>query len=90
VGEAGSLHSPRFSKIQQDSARADAEKASESQLKYGGTGYQKRFERSISITDTTRIGTQLTHTYRAKNKLGALVLDSTPFVVYKNGQVVPR
>jgi hypothetical protein len=43
-----------------------------------------------AITDTTRIGTQLTHTYRAKNKLGALVLDSTQFVVYEDGQVVPR
>ncbi|UOQ53056.1 hypothetical protein [Hymenobacter cellulosivorans] len=41
-----------------------------------------------NITDTTRIGTQLTHAYRGKNKVGALVLDSAHFVVYKPGKVV--
>jgi hypothetical protein len=40
-----------------------------------------------NITDTTRVGTYLTHAYRAKNKLGALVLDSAQFVVYQNGKV---
>ncbi|OGX81998.1 hypothetical protein BEN47_05095 [Hymenobacter lapidarius] len=42
-----------------------------------------------AITDTTRIGTRLTHAFRAKNKLGALVLDSAQFVVYRSGQVQP-
>jgi hypothetical protein len=41
----------------------------------------------IHTVDTTRIGTLLTHTYRAKNKTGALQLDSARFLVYKNGQV---
>ena len=38
-------------------------------------------------TDTARLGTVLTHAYRGKNKLGAVVLDSAQFVVYKNGRV---
>ena len=36
---------------------------------------------------TTQIGSRLVHTYRAKNKLGGLVLDSAAFVVYKGGVV---
>lgn len=37
--------------------------------------------------DTTNLGVVVTHTYRAKNKMGALVLDSAQFIVYKNGKV---
>jgi hypothetical protein len=38
-------------------------------------------------TNTTELGTSMTHAYRAKNKLGALQLDSAQFIVYKNGKV---
>jgi hypothetical protein len=37
--------------------------------------------------DSTRLGTQIVHTYRTKNKAGAVVLDSAAFVVYSNGKV---
>ncbi|TGE08755.1 hypothetical protein [Hymenobacter fodinae] len=37
--------------------------------------------------DTTAVGKILIHAFRAKNKMGALVLDSAQFVVFKNGQV---
>lgn len=40
-----------------------------------------------NVTDTTRVGAYLTHVYHAKNKLGAVVLDSAQFVVYKDGRV---
>lgn len=39
-------------------------------------------------TDTTRLGASIWHVFRAKNKLGALVLDSARFVVKKSGEVV--
>lgn len=41
----------------------------------------------LHTTDTTKVGQVITHTYRAKNKMGALQLDSAQFIVYKNGQV---
>ncbi|RZK23976.1 MAG: hypothetical protein EOO56_03170 [Hymenobacter sp.] len=41
----------------------------------------------IGVKDTTRLGTQLTHTYRTKNPAGTLVLDSATFVVYPTGKV---
>jgi hypothetical protein len=41
----------------------------------------------IGVTDTTRLGVELTHTYRAKNQQGAVVLDSATFVVYPTGEV---
>lgn len=41
----------------------------------------------IGVKDTTRLGTELVHTYRAKNRAGALVLDSATFVVYPTGKV---
>jgi hypothetical protein len=37
--------------------------------------------------DTTQLGSLLLHAYRAKNKMGALQLDSAQFIVYKNGKV---
>jgi hypothetical protein len=37
--------------------------------------------------DTTRIGVMQLHAFRAKNKMGAIVLDSAHFLVYKNGRV---
>jgi hypothetical protein len=39
------------------------------------------------VTDTTRLGTELVHQYRFKNKAGAIVLDSATFVVYSTGKV---
>lgn len=50
-------------------------------------GFVDKLLASHAFTDTTRVGTQLTHSYRAKNKLGATVLDSAQFVVYRNGRV---
>lgn len=41
----------------------------------------------IGVKDSARIGTQLVHAYRAKNKAGALALDSATFVVYPGGRV---
>ncbi|AMR27341.1 hypothetical protein A0257_09705 [Hymenobacter psoromatis] len=41
----------------------------------------------IGVTDTTRLGTELVHHYRFKNKTGAVVLDSGTFVVYPTGKV---
>lgn len=40
--------------------------------------------------DTARLGYYLTHSFRAKNKLGALVLDSVEFYVDKAGRVKMR
>ena len=77
-----------------DSAAAAAEKLFN---KYKDTQSEGRPSGELSIikeslrlskvTDTTRVGTLLTHAYRGKNKLGAIVLDSAQFVVYTNGQV---
>ncbi len=41
----------------------------------------------IGVTDTTRLGTELVHRFRFKNKTGAVVLDSATFVVYPTGKV---
>ena len=41
----------------------------------------------IGVKDTTRLGTQLAHTYRHQNKAGAVVLDSASFVVHSGGRV---
>lgn len=41
----------------------------------------------IGMKDTTRLGTEVVHTYRTKNKAGAVVLDSATFVVYPKGKV---
>lgn len=44
----------------------------------------------LNSTHRTQLGMRITHTYRAKNKMGALQLDSAQFIVYKNGQVKKR
>jgi hypothetical protein len=41
----------------------------------------------IGVRDTVRLGTEIVHTYRTKNKAGAVVLDSATFVVYPKGRV---
>jgi hypothetical protein len=41
----------------------------------------------IGVKDTTRLGTQILHTYHIKNEAGVIVLDSTTFVIYPKGQV---
>ena len=48
---------------------------------------RKRIDSLRAITDTARVGYLVTHAFRAKNKLGALVLDSARFEVDTNGQV---
>jgi hypothetical protein len=78
----------------QDSAAAAASKLSS---EYTATEEQGRTSRRTylihtaikleNVTDTTRVGVRLTHAYRAKNKLGAVVLDSAQFVVYSGGKV---
>lgn len=41
----------------------------------------------IGVKDTTRLGTEIVHTYRTKSKAGTAVLDSATFVVYPTGKV---
>lgn len=41
----------------------------------------------IGVKDTTRLGTEIMHTYRTKAQSGAAVLDSAAFVVYPSGKV---
>jgi len=41
----------------------------------------------IGVRDTTRLGTEIAHTYRKKAKSGFMVLDSATFVVYTTGKV---
>ena len=41
----------------------------------------------LASRDTARVGTLITHAFRGKNKLAAVVLDSGQFVVYKDGRV---
>jgi hypothetical protein len=62
-------------------------------LSKADTVYMRLDKRKVVLSrsqDTTRLGTQLTHAYRAKNKMGALQLDSAHFVVYKSGRVEKR
>ncbi|QDA59039.1 hypothetical protein [Hymenobacter jejuensis] len=48
----------------------------------------QRDEKALTmVRDTTRLGTLFMHTYKAKNKSGAAVVDSAQFLVYKNGAV---
>jgi hypothetical protein len=54
------------------------------------TVYMRLYKQKVVLErskDSTRIGTVVSHAYRAKNKMGALVLDSARFLVTKNGQV---
>lgn len=46
-----------------------------------------QLKRLQSSADTTRLGSVFWHSFRAKNKLGALVLDSARFVVSTTGTV---
>ena len=39
------------------------------------------------VNDTTRVGTEIAHSYRIKNQAGTMVLDSATFVVYAGGKV---
>lgn len=39
------------------------------------------------VQDTARLGTEIAHTYRVKNRAGSVVLDSATFVVYPGGRV---
>lgn len=41
----------------------------------------------IGVNDSTRLGIEIAHTYRVKNKTGSVLLDSATFVVYPNGKV---
>jgi hypothetical protein len=49
--------------------------------------YQNKADSLLHAADTTRLGLRISHSYRAKNKMGALQLDSAHFIVYKNGKV---
>ncbi|RYF50564.1 MAG: hypothetical protein EOO38_05355 [Cytophagaceae bacterium] len=48
---------------------------------------QRKQDSLLHTADTTRLGVVLSHAYRAKNKMGAIRLDSARFLVYKNGSV---
>lgn len=41
----------------------------------------------IGVKDTTRLGTEIAHTYRTRAKSGVMLLDSATFVVYATGKV---
>lgn len=43
--------------------------------------------RLAASTDTTQLGQSIRHTFRAKNKMGAMVLDSARFIVLKSGAI---
>lgn len=49
--------------------------------------FQNLQDSLLKANDSTRLGTIVSHAYRAKNKMGALQLDSARFLVYKSGQV---
>lgn len=51
--------------------------------------FQRLEDSLLNSTNRTQLGTRITHAFRAKNKMGALVLDSAQFVVYKDGTVKP-
>jgi hypothetical protein len=68
-------------------AQIAGDKAKWEQAVAKNTATHKRLDSLRAVTDTTRIGYLLTHAFRAKNKLGAVVLDSARFEVQANGQV---
>jgi len=41
----------------------------------------------IGVRDSTRLGTEIVHTFRVKDQFGTVTLDSAAFVVYANGKV---
>jgi hypothetical protein len=41
----------------------------------------------IGVKDTTRLGTEIAHTYRVRAKNGVMLIDSATFVVYTTGKV---
>jgi hypothetical protein len=41
----------------------------------------------IGVKDTMRLGTEIGHTYRTRDKTGVMVRDSATFVVYTTGKV---
>ncbi len=76
------------------SAFHDLDSATVGQLKRSGVGAATRADtRLVEIRrlqasrDTTRLGMSVRHTFRAKNKMGALVLDSARFIVANDGGV---
>lgn len=52
-----------------------------------GDSIMALYNKAKASTDTTRLGTVLTHAYRAKNKSGALELDSATFTILRTGKV---
>lgn len=73
---------------------ADEDTVRQGRAKRSGVAAGQRVDTEVEVlkhlqasTDTTRLGVALWHSFRAKNKLGALVLDSAHFVVSKAGVV---
>lgn len=89
MDDPSSYEPVRFAKAERftrsDSAYAAAAKLIKSNIR------QER-ELGYALTerdgkDTTRLGMRVVHAFRGKNKLGATVLDSAQFIVYKDGKV---
>ena len=85
-------------KIQQDNVivyiEGDASKSEIARLKTTADVIMNRMEplgkmidKEEAAKNSTRIGDVVSHTFRAKNKMGALVLDSARFIVLKTGGV---
>ena len=67
---------------------------SQGRAKRSGVAAGQRLDKNLvelnrlkASKDTTRIGVTLWHSFRSKNKMGALVLDSARFIVSKAGVV---
>jgi hypothetical protein len=85
-------------KIQQDSVvdyiRGEASEAEVARLKATADAIMqraeplgKRIDNAEAAKDSASIGVVVPHTFRAKNKMGALVLDSARFIVPHTGAV---
>jgi hypothetical protein len=54
---------------------------------YRADSVSKLLAKLEKSTDSTQLGKAVWHSFRAKNKTGVLVLDSTLFIVFNNGKI---
>lgn len=91
LGQAQSEHFIRMADMsttpKQGLAELDKAKRVIKLYAYRADSIKKISDKFAASTDTTRLGSVVSHTFRAKNKMGALVLDSAVFTVLKTGEV---
>jgi hypothetical protein len=58
-----------------------------SRLKHQRDSLHQTLKSIVESADTSRLGYYITHAFRAKNQMGALVLDSAEFYVDKKGRL---